>query len=94
MLVVPVVPLTGAIFRNGTTTCDTNSVLPVSDTSGTTSSKYIIYRLLLYLALVVPLGPLICAIFRSGTTTYATHSVLPGSSTSGIIASCDICATN
>ena len=71
MLVVLVVPLACAIFRSGTTTCDTNSVLPVSDTSGTTSSKYIIYRLLLYLALVVPLVTPAGKIFR--TTNW--HSI-------------------
>ena len=48
---MPLVPLTDIIFRSCTTTFATNSVLPVSGTSGTISAKY--NRLLLYLALVV-----------------------------------------
>ena len=72
--------LTAKIFRtgktrSGTTICATNLVFTVSGTSGSTSAKYFIYRLLFYLALVEPLVPLTGAIFRSGTTTCATTSV-------------------
>ena len=41
---------TGIIFRSGTTTCDTNSVFPVSGIGGTASAKSIIDSFLYYSA--------------------------------------------